>query len=67
MSSLREVSNNLAQQARKQKVASLKQRVQQAISWGVPDSESIGLQPYQFTSLLRELLSYCEELEGKVK
>ncbi len=67
MSTFSEIANDLEQQVHRRSVESLKQRVKEAISWGVPDHESIGLQPHQFTSLLAELLRYCEELERGTK
>ena len=40
-------------------------RVSEAIAWGVPDRESVGCTPEQFTSLLAELQRENEALKSR--
>jgi hypothetical protein len=43
---------------------SLKERVREAIAWGCPDKESVGMSSQKFTRLLSECLREIERLEA---
>jgi hypothetical protein len=45
----------------------LKKSIHTAIAWGVPDRESTGYSPSEFTSLLRVALTRIEYLESALR
>ncbi len=45
----------------------LKYDIRQAIAWGVPDKESFGYTPTEFTRILHKALKRIEYLESVIK